>query len=305
MRPVSVPATTANLGGAFDCAALALGLHLVVEPELRAGGGFELVQEGPELTDLPADGSNLVQRSIARMAAWAGTAVPGLRLTMRNEIPVGAGLGSSAAAIVAGLLIGAQLAPLCPDDSTLLGLALELEGHPDNVAAAYLGGLVVTAPTSPGGEVLSRKATVPDDLAFIAAVPRLSMPTAQARALLAPSFSREDAVYNLQRTALLVASAFSGEFDFVPQLFADRWHQDRRSAALPGLRRCLQLRHPDLLGIFLSGAGPSVLAVARRSTAEISELMLDCFRAVGVEARALVLRADNRGAKGRFQGGQS
>lgn len=300
MHPVTVPATSANLGVAFDCAALALELHLVVEPSPRPETGFEISLAGPEGVSLPRDSTNLVLRGIERMANWAGVPVPGLRLSLRSEIPVGVGLGSSAAAIVAGLLVGAQLAPEPPDDSTLLGLALELEGHPDNVAAAYLGGLVVAAPAGPGGPVLSRKAVVPPGLQFIVAVPELSIPTSQSRGVVPQTFSKEDAVHNLQRAALLVASAFSPGFELQPSFFEDRWHQGRRAALIPGLSECLQLRHHDLLGVCLSGAGPSVLAVARNSAQEISELLLGCFRSRGVAARSMVLRADNLGARDRL-----
>jgi homoserine kinase len=283
MRVVRVPATSANLGGAFDCAALALDLHLEVVPALRPEPGLEVTCSGPEGASIPTDSSNLV-----------------LRLQIVSEIPVGVGLGSSAAAIVAGLLIGLQFSLALPDDATLIGLAAEVEGHPDNVAAAYRGGLVVSAPTSFPGPVLSRKAQIPSDLDFIVAIPELSLPTAEARQAVPDRFSRADAVHNLQRTALLVASAFSGDFDLRPEFFADRWHQTQRAALLPGVAECLSLQHPDLLGVFLSGAGPAVLAVSRRSAPAIADLLLGRFRSMGVGSRALILKADNTGARGRL-----
>jgi homoserine kinase len=300
MRVVRVPATSANLGGAFDCAALALDLHLEVVPALRPEPGLEVTCSGPEGASIPTDSSNLVLRGISRAAAWSGTPVPGLRLQIVSEIPVGVGLGSSAAAIVAGLLIGLQFSLALPDDATLIGLAADVEGHPDNVAAAYRGGLVVSAPTSFPGPVLSRKAQIPSDLDFIVAIPELSLPTAEARQAVPDRFSRADAVHNLQRTALLVASAFSGDFDLRPEFFADRWHQTQRAALLPGVAECLSLQHPDLLGVFLSGAGPAVLAVSRRSAPAIADLLLGRFRSMGVGSRALILKADNTGARGRL-----
>lgn len=300
LQPVTVPASSANLGCAFDCAALALNLTMVVEATRLEEPGLEVFYRGPQGAFVPADDTNLVVRGISRLAAWAAIPVPGLRLQIESEIPVGVGLGSSAAAIVAGLLIGAQLAPGRPDDATLIGLAAELEGHPDNVGAAYLGGLVVTASTGGQGPVLSRKAEVPVELDFIAVVPEAAMPTSQSRAVLPDSFSRQDAVHNQQRTALLVASAFSGEFSFEPEFFADRWHQPQRAALIPGLAECLGLRHPDLLGVVLSGAGSAVLAVARRAAPEIGEQLVERFRSRGVGARAILLKADNAGAKGRL-----
>jgi homoserine kinase len=296
VNPVAVPATSANLGCAFDCAALALDLHLVVEARLRAQPGCEVLCEGEGAESLPKDATNLVVRGISRLTQWSGDPIPGLNIRIRSQIPVGVGLGSSAAAIVAGLLIGVQIAGPRPDDATLIGLAAELEGHPDNVAAAYLGGLVVAASKRASGRVLVRKARVPPELRFIAVVPDLPLPTAESRALLPDTYSRADAVHNLQRAALLVASAFSGEFNFEPEFFADRWHQSQRAVAVPGLGECLALEHPDLLGVFLSGAGSSVLAVTRGEVPEVASQLQSRFQQHGVSSRALTLTADNQGA---------
>lgn len=301
MSEVVVPATSANLGCAFDCAALAINLQLAVEASPLPSPGFEVSCEGEGADEVPCDDSNLVAQAIIRLAAWADAPPPGLRLRLRSEIPVGVGLGSSAAAIVAGLLVGAQLVPRRPDDATLIGLAAELDGHPDNVAAAYLGGLVVSAGGSGSGRVLTRKAEVPAELEFVVAIPDRPMPTSESRSVLPDSYSRSDAVHNMQRAALLVAAAFSGEFDFEPEFFSDRWHQTQRARLMPGLEACLELQHPGLLGIFLSGAGSAVLAVTRTAGSEIAEELLARFRAQGVGARALRLTADNKGAKGRLR----
>jgi homoserine kinase len=214
-------------------------------------------------------------------------------------------LGSSAAAIVSGLLIGAQVHGVALGDDEILALATELEGHPDNVAAAYLGGFVVA---SAGGEpmvVLSRKADLPADLQFIVAVPDRELPTELSRAALPESYLREDAVHNLQRVALLVAEAFSGGFHFSPEFFDDRLHQPQRGALIPGAADCLALRHPDLLGVFLSGAGSSVIALARRSTGEIAEMLRRTFASAGVTASCMVLAADNLGARGHLRRGET
>lgn len=305
MLAVTVPATSANLGCAFDCAALALDLHLEVDAARRPEPGFDILAEGEGASSLPTDPSNLVARGIGRLAAWAGMPTPAVRLRLRSEIPVGVGLGSSAAAIIAGLLLGSQLCGRQPDDATLIGLAAELEGHPDNVAAAYLGGLVVAAFDQGSERVLSRKAKVPSELEFVAVVPSVPLPTANARAILPDAYSRADAVHNLQRAALLVASAFSGDFQFEPAFFDDRWHQAQRAGLVPGLGDCLALEHPDLLGVFLSGAGSTVLAVTRRAAPEIADQLLERFRSQGTEARAMTLSADNQGARGRMPSGLS
>ncbi|HVB14567.1 MAG TPA: homoserine kinase [Candidatus Dormibacteraeota bacterium] len=301
MFEVTVPASSANLGCAFDCAALALNLYLVVAGTPLPGPGLQLRCEGEGADTVPEDASNLVVQGINRLHAWAEAPAPGLRLQLRSQIPVGVGLGSSAAAIVAGLLIGAELSQRRPDDATLMGLAAELDGHPDNVSAAYLGGLVVSAAGGNASQVLCRRATVPEGLHFIVVVPDWPLPTSESRTVLPDAYSRVEAVHNLQRAALMVASAFSGEFDFEPEFFADRWHQAQRAEMVPGIAECLSLQHPELLGVCLSGAGSSVLAVTKGAAAkEISDQLLERFHRHRVAARALHLTADNLGAKGRL-----
>jgi homoserine kinase len=298
-----VPATSANLGCAFDCAAVALDLHLTVQAALRPEPGLDLSYEGPRKESVPTDSSNLLLRAIARVSAQQGVPSPWLRVKVESQIPIGVGLGSSAAAIVAGLLIGAQALGIAVSDAEVLALATELEGHPDNIAAAYLGGFVVAATADNPEVVLSRKADLPADLRFIVAVPDRELPTEVSRAALPQSYLREDAVHNLQRVALLVAEAFSGGFEFSPDLFDDRLHQPQRGALIPGAADCLSLRHPDLLGVFLSGAGSSVMGLARRSTGEIAELLRRTFASAGVNASTMELAADNLGARGHLREG--
>ncbi|HVC21895.1 MAG TPA: homoserine kinase [Candidatus Dormibacteraeota bacterium] len=298
MLAVTVPATSANLGCAFDCAALALDLRLVAEATTSPAPGLEIVAYGEGAASLPTDGSNLVFQAIARLLQWARRPLPGLRLHLRSEIPIGVGLGSSAAAIVAGLLLGVELAGQRPANGTLLWLAAEMDGHPDNVAAAYLGGLAVAAVDASKTSVMTRRAEVPAELRFVVAGPADPLATVRSRAVLPPTYSREDAVHNLQRTALLVASVFSGKFDFQPEFFDDRWHQARRAALVPGVAECLAIAHPDLLGVCLSGSGSSVMAITRDGAAdEIAVGLRQLFQSRGVAARTLILSADNVGAR--------
>lgn len=297
MEAVIVPATSANLGCAFDCAAVALNLYLRVRSAPRTQPGIEIVYRGSNPESVPTDNSNLIARGINSLAAWANATPPNLRLEIENEIPVGIGLGSSAAAIVAGIVLGARICEIEPEPAVVLRLAAEIEGHPDNVAAAYYGGLVVSARCDDSRDVLAIKADVPRDLEFIVIVPEIEMPTKQSRAILPVSYSRADAVHNLQRTALFVASAFSGRFDFQPEFFRDRLHQPHRCSLIPGLEDCLKIEHPDLLGGFLSGAGSSVLAVVRENAPKVAELFLAAFARQGLPAKAQFLRADNQGAR--------
>ncbi|MHB1501460.1 MAG: homoserine kinase [Candidatus Dormibacteria bacterium] len=299
----TVPATSANLGTAFDCAAVALRLHLEVIASPRHDPGVDLTYRGsqPELVGTGSD--NLLVQALEEGTRRFGGSEPHLWIHVRSDIPIGVGLGSSAAAIVAGLGVAASLAPTRPSDEVLLALAAELDGHPDNVAAAYLGGFVVAARTGTDDRLLTARTDVPADVSFTLAIPDQTMATHAARATLPTSYSREDAVHNLQRTALLVAAAFSGRFDFRPDLFDDRWHQGQRAQLIAGAAECLALRDPRLLGVCLSGSGSAVLAISRGHAGLAEELLRGAFASAGVDTRTLSLLADNDGVFRRFLDG--
>jgi homoserine kinase len=300
--PIIVPATSANLGCGFDCAALALSLYMKVRGRLGPEPGFRCRYSGPHGERIPTDDSNLVARAARLAADRARADVRGGEIEIENEIPVAAGLGSSAAAIVAGILLAARHLGKQPDAEEVVGLASEIEGHPDNVAAACHGGLVVAAQVE-NGRVRVARTALPENLDLIAVVPDVELPTERARAVLPASYSRQDAIHNLQRLALLVATCFSGEYRLEPELFRDRVHQPFRAPLVPGLGACFEMWHPDLLGVFLSGAGSSVLAIARGSGDEIGERLAAEFRRHGVDSRVLRLKPENRGALILFSNG--
>jgi homoserine kinase len=183
------------------------------------------------------------------------------------------------------------------DADTLLPLAAELEGHPDNVTAALHGGLTFAAALDGLGKVLAWKARIEPPWKLVVVVPELGMPTRAARAVLPESCSRADAVHNLQRVALLAAQCASGRFAFVPELFDDRLHQPYRTARVPGLDACLKLRHPELFGICLSGSGAAVVAFARAAEHEIARRLVEEFAGHGVAAREFHVQVENRGAR--------
>ncbi len=301
---VIVPATTANLGCAFDCAAIAVSLHLRVSagapPFGSKGGGVSVSYRGPNAERIPRDESNLILKAALVCAAKVGRNLPGAHLEVENEIPLGVGLGSSAAAIVAGTVLGAELCGVKLDAAETLRLAYEIEGHPDNLAAAVHGGMVVSAATDPpvGApvEILALKTEVSQSLDFVCVIPDVPLPTEKARAVLPAQYSRQDVVANLQRTALLAAAFFSGK-DLSPEMFRDRLHQPYRSPLIPGIAQCLEYRHEGLAGIFLSGAGSAVMAIAKNSAQQIGDALVAEFRRAGTTARALLLKADNRGAQ--------
>jgi homoserine kinase len=292
---VRVPATCANLGCLFDCAALALSLYLDLRITPRSDGNVSLHYTGVNPERIPGDSNNLVARVIEEtLESWGKRR--GFDLEIHNQIPVGVGLGSSAAAIVGALVACHRLVGRPTFDEELVTLATLREGHPDNVAAAWHGGF--TLAVNEGERVLAYSCPVSEDLQLVLVVPNYALATQEARAVLPSQYSRADAIYNLQRATVLAAQFFSGKTDFHPEFFEDRWHQPYRAALVPGLTEVLSTKHPDVLGICLSGAGPSILAFARDNAATVGELIRQTLAQRGVEAQPYVLAADNLGAKG-------
>ena len=239
-RAVRVPASSANLGPGFDCFAAALALHL--ELEVAETGTFA-VECAP---GLPRDRENLVVRAFERLHP-----ADGLRFTIRSQIPVERGLGSSAAAVVAGLLAANHLYEL---DADLLGLATELEGHPDNVAAALRGGFVVCT----DGEAHCFE--LPTGLEALLVVPEEPLATSEARAALPEEVPLADAVFNTAHGALLALGLALGDWAMLARGLQDRLHESRRAHLFPRSAALVaQARALGALGATISGAGPSVL----------------------------------------------
>ena len=292
---VRVPATSANLGCLFDCGALALGLYLDVQVTPRADGGVTVKYRGETPERIATDGTNLIARTISEtLRGWG--ARRGFDLEIENQIPVGVGLGSSAAAIVAGLSACHWLADRTLFDEDFIALANRLEGHPDNVAAAWEGGFTIAVQA--GERVMVSSCPVPDSVQFAVVVPDYALPTEKARSVLPSEYSRADAIHNLQRAAALAAHFFSGRADLHPEIFDDRWHQPYRGALVPGLTEALNYRHPDVLGVCLSGAGPSILALVKKNAMAAGRAIQQLLAGHGVQSRPYALAADNRGAKG-------
>lgn len=259
---VRVPATSANLGPAFDCAGLALAHHDVLDFSLLADG-LVVEIDGVGAGELPTDESHLVVRAFRAACAELGWTPAGLRVSARNAIPQGRGMGSSAAAVVAGVL-GAWA--LCPDvdaveGDAVLRLSTELEGHPDNVAACLLGGLTLSWMGDRGAGADSLP--VHDDVLPVVLVPGATLSTEVARGLLPDVVPHADAAFNAGRSALLVHALTSGTL--LLEATEDRLHQRQRTAAMPeSLALVDRLRAAGHAAV-ISGAGPSVLVLGRRS----------------------------------------
>jgi homoserine kinase len=293
----SAPASSANLGCAFDCAALALNLRLRARAILRAPAGFAVKYSGPNPERVPCDATNLVMEGIVRFASARGANISGAEVEIESEIPVGVGLGSSAAAILCGLFLGAALLSVEPNREEILALAAKMEGHPDNAAAACHGGLVFAAQNSETGRVLFARTTLSADLRLLAIIPSTATFTHAARAVLPNEYSRADVVHNMQRASLLAAMCFSGSAGIEQELFRDRMHQPYRAPNVPGLAECLAVKYPDLLGVCMSGSGSAALAFVRRNEIEIGELLAKPFADRGAAPKVISLRPEPTGTQ--------
>ncbi|HLW51429.1 MAG TPA: homoserine kinase [Candidatus Angelobacter sp.] len=290
-----VPATSANLGCAFDCGGLALDLHLQALFVPGESDGLSIEYKGKTTTDLPLDSSNLVPKALSLSAERLGQKPPAGHVIVESEIPIGVGLGSSAAAVIAGLLLGAQYSGQQPPAEQLLRWAEELEGHLDNAAAAYHGGLVF-ALCNNVDKIVTLKAAFPEAIRLVVVSPAVAVSTHVARQVLPAAYARADVLHTLQRTALLAATCFSGRFELFPELFDDRLHHPFRQKLVPGIEPCLRLRRPGLLGVAISGSGSSVIAFAESGEAEIADELRNIFSEAGVSSETRITRADNNGA---------
>jgi homoserine kinase len=292
---VRVPATGANLGCLFDCGAIAISLYLDIRVTPRVDSEILVRYHGVNADRVSEGANNLIAATMRNtLRGWGKTR--GFDLEIENQIPVGAGVGSSAAAIVGALVASHRLADRTLFDEEIVSLATRLEGHPDNVAAAWHGGFTVAVESA--GHVLSYSCPVPEPLELVLVVPDYPLLTEEARKVLPEKYSRSDAVHNLQRATVLTAQLFSGKAELHRCFFDDRWHQSFRAPLMPGLPEALALKHPHLLGVCLSGAGPSVLAFTRGEAAAIGELIQKTFGEKQVKTHVYSVAADNRGAKG-------
>lgn len=289
---IFVPATSANLGPGFDCMGLALpfGTHFHVQ-EAPHAPAYRM--EGLEAA-LLAD-RNLFLVAAARLAERVGRRLPDWDVTVRSEIPLARGLGSSASAVVGGLAAANRALAAGWGLADLLALATEIEGHPDNVAPALFGGLCV-AVQGPRGPVC---APVPmaDPPAWVVAIPAFALSTAKARAALPAVVPLQDAVYNVGRAALLTAALVSGRHELLIDALSDRLHEPYRQTLVPGMPEVVgAAKEAGAYGVTLSGAGPTLLAWCSPEHQEaVAERMVTAWEEAGVEAHARMVGLGKRG----------
>jgi len=290
-----VPASSANLGCAFDCGGLALQLYLKALYIPAEGPRLVLEYRGKTPERFPLDDSNLILHALRFAAGELDAPPPAGRVLIESDIPIGVGLGSSAAAVIAGLLLGTRYSGKDVKPEELLRWADEVEGHIDNAAAAYLGGLVF-ALSNNVERVVTMKTDFPESIRLIVVTPGTLVATHEARKVLPPAYEKPDVLHTLQRTAVLAATCFSGKFDLFPELFSDKLHQPYRQKLVPGIERCLALRREGLLGVAISGSGSSVIAFSSSHESEIAEDLQEIFAEEGTQSESLLTSADNHGA---------
>lgn len=275
---VVVPGSTANLGGGFDTLGLAVQLYLRVRiTDIRDDGGsrLQVTRSAP-----PVKGRNAVERAFEAMVARTGRRTPTVVAEVDSEIPMAAGLGSSAAATVAGVRLFEHVSgPV--DAAVMLGVAASLEGHADNAAPSLHGGMTSVVDRE-GQDPLVLNWAWPEDLRIVTATPFTGLATAKARAALAPEIARRDAIFNLQRSLALVHALQTKEFGALREAVRDRWHQPARAALVPHLAAVLALDDADVLGAFLSGAGPTVAVLAHRNLPRVERLLESTCERAGV-----------------------
>lgn len=281
---VRVPASSANLGPGFDALGLALTVYLTCR--VRASDSLRIRVTGRDAEQIAADESNFIWRTAQEVARDCGMPLPAIELEIDNAIPLGKGLGSSAAALTAGVVIANELLGLHWKPPRILDEAARLEGHPDNVAACVLGSIVASAIDS-GGVARAVRLELPERLNVAVVVPDFPLPTKEARRALPESYSRQDTVFNVQRSALLVAALATGTTSAFPTALEDRLHQPYRAGLIPGLPEILKLRAPGLLGCALSGAGPSVLVFYERGYEGVCDLVRQIFQHHGRASETL------------------
>lgn len=294
MIRIQVPATSANLGSGFDSLGIALTMYNQVYMEVCD----QIDISSNDGVDIPSDESNLIYWSAKHLYEECGKRLPGLRIIQENNIPMTRGLGSSSACIVAGLLGANRFlgAPLSAQD--LINLAAKMEGHPDNTTPALMGGLVTSA--MDGGRIYSVSVPVAHNIRFGVFIPPFELKTEVARGVLPEQYSREDAVYNLSRSALMTSSLFSGSLQNLRVAVQDKLHQPYRKSFIPGLDTVFRLSYElGSYGTYISGAGPTVISITDdKGIGVFKEHALSSLEEKGISGwRFEELLADSEGAK--------
>ena len=293
---VKVPGTTANCGPGFDTIGIACNIYNELELTLKKDGPLVIEVTGEGAENIPCDGRNIVWRSIQHLLRKAKLDYKGAYIKMDNQVPLSRGLGSSATAIVAGLMAANEVIGRRFSRKDILCMATEIEGHPDNVAPAIFGGVTVSVVHNGRPESLSFLPQIKMDL--VVAVPEFSLSTKAARSVLPTEVSMKDAVFNVSRASLLTAALCSGKKRFLQHAFEDALHQPYRASLIPGMYDVFKAaKEAGALGAAMSGAGPCLIAFSLQNSEAVGQAMVEAFSRHDVKARYMVLSIDKKGAQ--------
>lgn len=293
---VRAPASSANLGPGFDCAGLCLSLYHELTVREFPGEGLEIRTRGEGADSLPHDEGSLVYDTM-RLAFKETGRIPGrLVIDSHSEIPLARGLGSSAAAALAGLAAGFALVGVEVGRRVLLDLAMGTEGHADNAAPCLYGGFTLAWRCADGVRCL--RLEVPAGLSAVVAMPDFTLPTWRAREVLPTTVALEDAVCNQSGLAMLVAAMATGQVELLGEAMVDRLHQPFRAPLVPGFEAvCAAASAAGALGVALSGSGPTVIALVRGGDGRVGQAMGEAWHREGTDARVLPLAVDSLGLR--------
>lgn len=297
MVKVRVPATTANLGSGFDCLGMALSLYLEIEME-KIAQGFVFEEKGDGLSALPSDKSNLIYKaaSLVMDKAEISPANRGIKITIKSDIPVARGLGSSAAAIIGGIVGASELYELNLSKEEMLQMAFTLEGHFDNIVPALIGGLTISY-RNQKGQIRWVKLDIPHNLKAVVGIPSFILSTEEMRKVLPKQVSLEDAVDNLSKSALLVNALQQSKWELIPEAMQDRLHQPFRLPFIKGAKNIFsEVQKSGLAGVALSGSGPTIISLVKEGLEkEIVKIMEKTFSDAELKSSVKVLDPDTEG----------
>ncbi len=302
---IQVPATMANLGCGFDCLGLALPIYntVIVEETVLPGSGIEINiidEKNPDnALNIPTDKNNIVYKAIELLYSYIGQVPDELKITIKTQIPVARGLGSSASVIVGGLMAANALLRNPADEAVLLSIATEIEGHPDNITPAIKGGVTLSS-WEDDGSVVYRKLPWYDDWKVMVCIPDYELATEISRSVLPKEVLLKDAAFNLRRSAMFVEALHTHDSELLKLAMRDRLHQPYRKKLVPGLVAIMDnLRHTNgVLGCFLSGAGPAIGVVSCGANVnEIKDIVANTWRDMNVNTQFYSMPLDNEGAK--------
>lgn len=304
---VKVPATTANIGAGFDCLGMALPIYntITIEETVLPGTGIEInaikdenVSKDLKLEHVPLDETSIIYKAVELLYNSIGQSPSELKITVQSQIPVARGLGSSASVIVGGLLAANELLGKPADEVALLSIATEVEGHPDNVTPAIVGGLVLSS-LEDDGRIAYTKLDWPEEWAITVCIPDYELSTDISRSVLPKEVPMQDAIFNAKRLGFFVQAVTKKDEELMKLALQDKLHQPYRMKLVPGLEQIIyNLKHEeDVLGCVLSGAGPTILIISKKNGLDkIKSIVKETWNDLNVKVDIMTLPVENQGA---------